>query len=169
MFKAKQQKNLTIGLLVVYIFLLIWLVLFKLQINFSDLGHIRNINLIPFHESMMVNGQISLREIIYNIFVFVPMGIYISMCKSSWSFVKKIIPSLGISLSFEILQFIFAIGASDITDIIGNTFGGVIGICIYGLLHKIFKDKTITIINVIALIVSLLAISMLAILIFANM
>ena len=168
MFKTNRQKNLTIFLFMVYILLLTWIVLFKLQINFSKLDYMRNINLIPFHQSMIVNGHINLREIIYNVFVFVPMGIYISICKPDWSFLKKIIPSLGISLLFEVLQYIFAIGASDITDIIGNTFGGIIGICIYELFHKIFKDKTITIINVIASIVSILAISMCAILIFAN-
>ncbi|MGG7153051.1 VanZ family protein [Clostridium neonatale] len=169
MFKTKQQKNVTIFLLSIYTFLLIWLVLFKFRINFTKLDHIRNINLIPFHGSMVVNGRISLREIIYNVIVFIPLGIYTSMCKPYWSFVKRVIPSLGITLAFEILQYIFAIGASDITDIIGNTFGGIVGILIYGLFHKIFKDKTINIINVIASIVCILAISMLVLLQVVNM
>ena len=158
MFKTKIQKNITIFLTFIYILLLIWIILFKLQINFSELSYIKNINLIPFHESMFINGHISLKEIIYNIIIFIPLGIYTNIFKSTWSFIKKVLPSLGVSLSFEILQYLFAIGASDITDVIENTLGGTIGIFIYILFHKAFKEKTITIINIIATIISILAI-----------
>lgn len=118
---------------------------------------------------MIVNGKINLREIIYNVFVFIPMGIYINLFKPKWSFIQKATLCLGISLLFEILQFVLAIGASDITDIIGNTLGGIIGIGIYGLLEKIFKDKVVALVNVTAMIVSVLATLMLSILIFSNM
>lgn len=64
MFKDNLQKFLTLGLFTVYAFLLVWLILFKFQTNISDLSHIRNINLIPFAASMVVNGKIELREII---------------------------------------------------------------------------------------------------------
>ena len=161
MLKIKQHKNLTIGLFAVYLIILVWLVLFKFRINISDLDRIRDINLIPFGASEMVNGHIFLQEIVYNILVFIPLGIYIHMLKPNWSFLQKIIPCLGISLLFEVLQFIFAIGRSDITDVIGNTLGGIIGISIYGLLKRIFKDKATTIVNVIALIASVLAILLL--------
>ena len=53
--------------------------------------------------------------------MFIPMGIYINLFKPKWSFIQKATLCLGISLLFEILQFVLAIGASDITDIIGNT------------------------------------------------
>lgn len=169
MFKTKRQKNVTIGLFAIYILFLVWLILFKFQTHFRELEHIRNINLIPFSASMIVNGKINLREIIYNVFVFIPMGIYINLFKPKWSFIQKATLCLGISLLFEILQFVLAIGASDITDIIGNTLGGIIGIGIYGLLKKIFKDKVVPLVNVTAMIVSVLATLMLSILIFSNM
>ncbi len=41
---------------------------------------------------------------------------------------------------FEASQYIFGIGASDITDIITNTIGGIIGICIYMVIKKAFKE-----------------------------
>lgn len=59
------------------------------------------------------------------------------MLKSNWSFIKKIIPIFLTSLIVEILQYIFAVGATDITDLIGNTLGGVIGIGIFYLLIKL--------------------------------
>ncbi len=141
MFKTKQQRNLSLVIFGVYMFLLIWLILFKFTTNLKDLSHIRNINFIPFQESMIVNGKLELSEIIYNILVFVPLGVYIGIFKQNWSFIKKIMPCLCLSLLFEILQFTFAIGASDITDIIGNTLGGFIGIAICILLRKFLKKN----------------------------
>lgn len=168
MFKDKRQKILTIGLFIVYAFLLVWLILFKFQTNISDFGHIRNINLIPFAASMVVNGKIELREIIYNVLVFIPMGIYINIFKSKWSFIQKILPCLGVSLLFEVIQYTFAIGASDITDIIGNTFGGIIGIGMYGLIKRIFKDRAIIVVNVMALISSVLVMVIMILVFSAN-
>lgn len=169
MFKTKRQKTMSAIVCGVYIYLLIWLILFKFNINFADLDHMKNINLIPFQESLIVNGRIDLKEIIYNILVFVPLGVYVSMFKSNWPFGKKIIPALCLSIIFEMTQYILAIGASDITDIIGNTLGGIAGIACYILLEKIFKNKCITIINTLGLAVEILAVVMLAVLLLANM
>ncbi len=169
MFQTKRQKKLAVGLFGAYLLLLVWLVLFKFQINVTELDSIRNINIIPFSASMIVNGKISFKEIMYNVFVFIPLGIYVSMFKPKWSFIQKVVPCLGLSLSFEVLQFIFAIGASDITDLIGNTFGGILGVALYALLQKIFKAKTVTVINVAAALVLAFAIFVLGILILANM
>ncbi len=55
---------------------------------------------------------------------------------------KNIFKIFSISLIFEASQYIFGIGASDITDIITNTIGGIIGIGIYMVIKKIFKENT---------------------------
>ena len=83
-------------------------------------------------------------------FAFIPFGIYISMLKPNWSFLKKIVPIAGVSLLFEVLQFIFAIGASDITDLMGNTLGGIIGVGVYIVFCKLFSTKVNKILNVLA-------------------
>ncbi|RAN88945.1 hypothetical protein B5P41_15135 [Bacillus sp. SRB_28] len=152
--KSKSnQNNITAGLLTVYLFVLTWIILFKMQFSFQDLRHFtdfRGINLIPFAGSVIKNEQIDIGEIIYNIFAFIPFGIYISMLKPSGSFLKKIVPIAGISLLFEVLQFIFAIGGSDITDLMGNTLGGIIGVGIYIVFCKLFSTKANKILNVLA-------------------
>lgn len=168
MFKTKFQRNLTIFLSIVYMIILIWLVLFKFEITASNLDHIRTINLIPFHQSVIVNGKIQLSEIICNVLVFIPLGIYTGIYKSNWSFIKKVLVSLILSLIFETLQYLFAIGGSDITDVIANTLGGIIGIYVYELLSKIFKNKTITVINILASIIALSGMSLFALLTIAN-
>ena len=72
------------------------------------------------------------------------------MIKEDWSILKKISVSFFISLTVEIAQFILAVGATDITDLIGNTMGGIIGVGIFHLFNMIFKNKTINILNILA-------------------
>ncbi|WP_240549812.1 VanZ family protein [Metabacillus dongyingensis] len=79
-----------------------------MQFSFQDLPDFRGINLIPFAGSVIVNNQIDFNEIIFNVLAFIPFGIYISMLKPNWSFLKKIAVIAGVSLLFEVLQFIFA-------------------------------------------------------------
>lgn len=57
-----NSKKLTRGLLIVYLAALIWIIIFKMQLSFQGLPHLRNINLIPFAESMVTNGKIKLQR-----------------------------------------------------------------------------------------------------------
>ncbi|MGE7717728.1 Glycopeptide antibiotics resistance protein [Priestia megaterium] len=147
--KLKNNQNkITAGLFAIYLFALTWIIVFKMQFSLQSLPDFRKINLIPFAGSAKVNNQIYFNEIIYNVLAFIPFGIYISMLKPNWSFLKKIAVIAGVSLLFEILQFIFAIGASDITDFIGNTLGGIIGVGVYIVFYKLFSTKTNKILNI---------------------
>lgn len=147
--KTKKQYALTIALLAVYLLLLTGIILFKLPL-YSPLADERAINLIPLMGSFNEHGVLVLREIVYNILLFVPLGVYICMLTSDWSFKKKVIPIVSLTLAFEVIQFIFALGRSDITDVLGNTLGGIIGVGVYALLFLVFKDRKAKIINVLA-------------------
>lgn len=152
--KSKENHNkTTYGLLAVYLFVLTWIILFKMQFSFQDLRQFtdfRGINLIPFAGSVIKNDQIDIGEIIYNVLAFIPFGIYISMLRPNWSFWKKIVPIAGVSLLFEVFQFFFAVGGSDITDLMGNTLGGIIGAGVYIVFCKLFSTKANKILNVLA-------------------
>ncbi|MCF6409626.1 VanZ family protein [Pseudalkalibacillus salsuginis] len=141
------NNKLTFVLFIIYVFALIWLVLFKLQFSFDQIDRVQVINMIPLNESVF-------SEVYNNIRIFVPLGIYICMLKSKWSFMKKLLTIIGFTLAFEIIQFVLAIGRSDITDIQANTLGGTIGIGIYELLFKILKNRTKRFINVFALVLT---------------
>ena len=167
-----QQKNghtLTRILALIYLILLTWIILFKM--NFSLEGYYRSINLIPFSQSLIVNGRVNYSEIIQNIIAFLPLGIYICMLKGNWPFWKKILPLAGISLFFETFQYILAIGATDITDFINNTLGGILGIGIYVIFSKLLKsrDKADRIFIILAIIGTACLICLLALLILANL
>ncbi|EGT3799138.1 glycopeptide resistance protein VanZ1 [Clostridioides difficile] len=166
-----RKHNITKGLFIVYIIILTWIILFKLQFDISSIEtmNLRSINLVPFAGSLIINNRVDISEIILNVVIFVPFGIYVCMLKEEWSFIKKVIPIFITSLAFETLQYIFALGASDITDLIGNTLGGIIGIAVFMLLSKIFKNNTIKIINVLALIVTISVVLFLGLVIFANL
>lgn len=164
----KNEKRITVTLLIIYLVILSWIILFKLSFSFSDLDHIRQINLIPFGGSVLINGEIDFDEIINNIIVFIPVGVYFSLLMGKKNTLKVIGSVLGISLIYEIIQFIFAIGASDITDLINNTLGGIIGILFVYVLSIALKDKTHKILNRIAMVCTVLVIAFLFILLGVN-
>lgn len=162
----KKQRNLTMILFIVYFCILIWILLFKMSFSFEELYKSRSINIIPFSGSVIVNGKFYINEIINNILVFIPVGIYTCMLKQEWSILKKVSVAFFISLAIEVLQLILSIGATDITDLIGNTIGGIIGIGIFYLFTKIFKNKAINILNILASIATIVLVGLLYILLF---
>ena len=137
----QNQKLMTTILFAVYLILLAWIILMKTEFSFDQIYRMRSTNFVPFEGTAVYNNQLHYQEIYLNILIFIPFGIYLSMLKPSWSVLQKAVPIFLVSLSFESLQYIFSIGATDITDLIGNTLGGVIGILFYFLTHKFLKCK----------------------------
>jgi glycopeptide antibiotics resistance protein len=134
---------------ILYGLILIWIVLFKTAISLQDVLQLRctrSVNLIPFFYASDV-GRLQMREVVLNVLIFVPLGIYSVMLGASWR--RAILGGLGFSLFFELCQFAFAIGAWDVTDVMANTFGTLVGIVLYVLAGKIFggKQKADKIIN----------------------
>ena len=147
MFKSEKQKHTSILVFSIYMFFLIWIIVFKLCTNFDDLTPMRNINLVPFNYQKSLHGW-AFKELAYNILLFVPFGVYVELFLEKKSIILKSISGFFLSLLFEVVQYIFAIGSSDITDLIANTLGTVIGIVICLILQKIFKKNTATVVNV---------------------
>ena len=141
-----NSKKLTVGLLIIYLAVLTWIIVFKMEFDLS----LRSINLIPFAESASVNGRVDTSEILLNMVVFIPFGVYLSIIKPKWNFIQKVLPIFLVTLLYEVVQYIFAIGASDITDLLGNTLGGVIGIALFVLFAKILDKNTVKILNILA-------------------
>ena len=163
---STKQKRMSYIVFTVNLILLAWLILFKFATNFSEIPSMRSINLIPFH--YIQETSMHLKEVLYNIIVFVPLGVYVQIFKDNWKLPARCFVILGTSLFFEIIQFIFAIGASDVTDLIGNTFGGIIGILFCSVMRKIAAKKFISKINVCGLMIEFVAIALLSLLLVAN-
>ena len=80
-------------------------------------------------------------EIVLNVMIFVPLGIYAGVLFEKWIFGKKLFFFFLISLLVEGLQYILRVGAFDIIDIINNTLGGIIGLMLFEGLKKAFNNK----------------------------
>ncbi|MCF0061737.1 VanZ family protein [Dyadobacter chenwenxiniae] len=156
-----MEKTVSRGLLVIYLVILIWFVLFKLTFSIPSLlaGANRTLNLIPFAAPAIKNGRVNYGEMIMNCVIFIPFGLLLSA-----SFKKaKFLPKLGFILAFsfivELLQYIFGIGATDITDLITNTLGGFLGLQLYDLSNKYISsknlDRAIIVIGILLLLASL--------------
>lgn len=161
----RKQQALTVFLFTVYLLALVWIIVFKLHFSLSDIPYYRSVNLIPLKGSAY--GELS-AEVLNNVYIFIPFGIYLSMLKGNRSFFQKTLMITLTSAAFECIQYFFAIGASDITDIIGNTLGGIIGIVIYAILFAIFKSKTNRLLNGLALGATLVVSAFLALLLLYN-
>lgn len=97
-----KSKKMTMGLLLVYLIVLTWIIVFKMEFDISLLQctNFRNINLIPFGASLVVNGHIDASEILLNVIAFIPFGIYLSIVKNEWNFFQKVLPIFLVSLSY---------------------------------------------------------------------
>ena len=154
----KKKNNLLNWLVkisfVLYFFLLTWIIVFKFRLDITTLRYLRSINLIPFKEN-------ELKEIFINIFLFIPYGMYLRELSSKKSLTVAMV--VLTSFLFELLQYILHIGISDITDIMMNTLGGIIGILFISILeNKIESSKILD--NSIKYLLSIIPILMLLLL-----
>lgn len=125
-----------------YTLFILWNILFKyvspLEIFSNDRFFSQTLNIIPFND--VFKGNFNKMDIYGNVILFIPFGIYINMIIKDAKLSKSICIIAVISFIFEVIQYILGIGASDITDIITNTIGGIIGIGIYIIIKSIFKS-----------------------------
>lgn len=130
-----QKTNI---LLFLYIFTLTFLILFKLSLDIPSLVTTRSINLIPFYYDKETTFH--LKEIIENILIFIPLGLLLKMKDLSPQ--KIFLLGFLLSFTYEFLQYIFSIGVSDITDIIANTIGAILGSLVYSILSHFIHNKS---------------------------
>lgn len=163
--KSNNHNKLTLVLFAIYSIALFWILLFKLGVRFSYMEN-RTINLVPFYALFSANDQIDFPEIVMNIVIFVPLGVYAGMVFKKWNFGKNVFFFFVTSLMVEGIQFIFKLGSFDITDIITNTLGGIIGWMLLKAIEKISKSsiEAQKMINIIAAIATLLMIVLLVLL-----
>lgn len=128
------MKRLSKTVLALYLLFLLWLVLFKFSLHVSTVldSGLRGINLIPF-ASKAHTGHLNLVGMVLNLLFFVPFGLLLSVIMKQAGFWRKLLYIFLFSVAVELVQYIFAIGITDITDVIMNTGGGLLGLAIYSL------------------------------------
>ena len=131
------MRALSRTLFAAYLFMLLWLVLFKF--SYDPFAVIRNyqtrsLNLIPFAYARN-------SEMIANVVAFIPFGVMLGVNFKQVVWRHKIGVIFAFSVVVEIIQYCLAIGATDITDIIMNTLGGCMGLAGYVAISKQTHDR----------------------------
>lgn len=142
--KAKGRAVLLVNT-VMYVYLS-FVLYFTLMPILTSLPFIFNhpyvpMNLTPFSDVIYGRGDF-IRQIVLNVIMTVPFGFLFPLTqKGKHIFLKTILCTFILSLCIELLQpLISGARSSDITDLITNTAGGIIGyVCYIALKPLIFK------------------------------
>ena len=148
------EKFLFYAVFVFYIWFLLDSILFKyvspLELFSADRYFSRSVNFLPFNDTLSylfnpgVSEGFAKLNFFGNILLLVPMGIYLQIMLRDKRVWKSLLIVFSISLIFEVFQYGFGIGASDVDDIILNSLGGLVGILIYrGLLRLTKSEKKV--------------------------
>jgi glycopeptide antibiotics resistance protein len=158
---ADKHTRMLLG---VYLIALFWILIFKLGVRFSYMDH-RTVNLIPYQDYFLY-GHIDRMEVIMNILIFVPAGLYAGLLLRKLNFLSIFLLLFAMSLCLEILQFVFRIGAFDATDLVNNTLGGLLGYAVIYLSSQITgsKLKVQKVINLLAIMATLIMVILLILL-----
>lgn len=142
--KIMWNKVLTI----LYWLVLLFYVYLVIDTVFLSRESMRSVNLIPFRTIMgnvMVDDGIRTKVVDMavwaNVLMFIPAGIYTMQISKNTSIVVNLFKVTTISILIELIQYVFAIGAADIDDVILNSLGGLIGIAFYSILLALTKTK----------------------------
>lgn len=150
-----------------YLVILIRIVLFKqvaLYNLFAAIGSMeRTISIIPFKSLFdMINNNISvtriLENVVGNIAIFIPFGLLFPIIQKDKS-PKIMLYGLITSAIIEITQYVFALGSSDIDDLVFNTLGTIIGYVLYKIIRQKSRTDTSSIISIIILVTILGSVS----------
>ncbi len=101
-------------------------------------------NLVPFVDVLSGRGDF-IRQVVLNVIMTIPFGFLLSLIKKeNTKLIKVIFYTFLLSLSIELLQpLINAFRSADITDLITNVLGGIVGYIMY----LIFKSLITKILN----------------------
>ncbi|MGN7701632.1 VanZ family protein [Cellulosimicrobium sp. 22601] len=133
---ARTAERVVLGL---YVLVLVWVVLLK--IHTGDLGDLvgrRSVNLVPMGGT--ASGGLGSRELAVNVLVFVPLGVLVLLAARQRRFARMLLLVVGVSVVFEVVQYVAGIGASDVTDVLTNTAGGLVGMGLAWLGLRVLGD-----------------------------
>ena len=133
------------GVMIIY-FILLFFLLFRKKAA----GSFQSVNLIPFHSigaylfsDDMVSRAFALSNLLGNIAIFIPMGVYLPLLIRRKSiFVNTVCVAL--------ISAVVAVGSADIDDVILNTVGGLIGVSLFRVMELLLKDQTKKAVTVLA-------------------
>lgn len=130
------------------VFALYVVFLLKLLLFSRTPGSERSINLIPFASvaDYLFSGSAGTKRFAFanlagNVLLFIPLGAYLALL-TRMTVARTMLVVASVSVAVEIIQGVFALGASDIDDVILNCLGGFLGILLFVLLRAVLRGRT---------------------------
>lgn len=140
---SSRRRGILILAFPVYLLLLAWVVLWKLEVPWIGEAAIlaRPVKLVPFVASGDAGASAPI-EVIINLVIFGPFGLFIGTVAPAWPWWKAGVLILGASVVLEIVQHLISTGSFDTTDLIVNTAGGLAGYGIFVLARRRLGART---------------------------
>ena len=133
-----RRRGPVIALLAIALALLTWIILWKLEVPWVGSGGLRSVILVPFGE-----GPRAPLELAANLLLFVPIGLYLGMLAPAWRWWRIALIAAGLSLVLEFAQYALAVGTSDVTDVVVNTAGALLGLGLWRLARRRLGDRAV--------------------------
>ncbi|MCL2573466.1 MAG: VanZ family protein [Defluviitaleaceae bacterium] len=140
--KSPNHRTLVIIVFIAYAFAVCYITLFSREVAMAS------IELDPIasyrraaNTSSAYLATIEIRNVILNVIMFVPFGIFLPLFSSRLKLLDVIMLSVLASLAIETAQLITKRGVFAIEDIIHNTLGAALGLAFYHIFAKIFKKS----------------------------
>lgn len=157
--KVVRRSSLVL-LLILYLIVLTKVTLLKYypipeafaQLQRFNLGNIKSgweaANIIPFRTIIdyifvsPVPVMVKIENMATDLIAFAPLGAILPLLSKRFLHITKVLTvALGISLGFELLQWIFKLGVFDLDHLIMNAVGSILGFFPMKLLHVLIESK----------------------------
>jgi len=135
-----RRRGPVIALLAITLALLTWVILWKLEVPWAGSGGLRSVILVPFGD-----GPRAPLELAANLLLFMPVGLYLGMLAPAWRWWRIALLAAGLSLMLELAQYALAVGTSDVTDILVNTAGALLGLGLWRFARRRLGDRAVPI------------------------
>ena len=129
-----------VALFALYLVLLVWVVLWKLELPWAGEAGWRIVKLVPFVATSGAGASTPF-DVLANLALFVPLGLYLGLLVPSWQWWKVACAAAAASLGLEVAQYVLAVGSSDLTDVVVNTAGGLAGLGLLALARREFGSR----------------------------
>lgn len=139
---SRRRKTLVVAL-AVYLVVLAWAVLWKLEVPWfgAAAGLDRPLKLIPFFPDGNADASAP-GEVIVNVILFVPLGLFLGALAPWWKWWRAGLVGLLVSLVLETVQHVLSTGSFDTTDLITNAAGAIVGWVLFLAVRRRAAEKT---------------------------
>jgi len=141
-----RARRILLLLFAVYLVVLVWVVLWKLHEPFIGRDDMREIKLVPFLSTTGF-GLNAPFELVGNLLLFLPLGAYFALLVPAGRWWQAALVAAGLSVALELIQFVTAVGSSDVADVLVNTLGALAGFGALVLVRRRLRRRLLPVVT----------------------